>query len=139
MRDTDTHRPVGPNSLKKQTEYKYLKPAVPSAAGDTVSILILDPTAAPLLFFPSLFLQLACAASANGASALPSRPTQDCRELYSLSTCTHTLAFLANTQSSSTRLKGGCSLSLLLKFSNKKKKKTQLNCFASKQLINVCG
>lgn len=39
---TDTHWPVGPNSLKKQTEYKNLKPAVPSAAGDTVSILILD-------------------------------------------------------------------------------------------------
>lgn len=93
VRDTDTHRPVGPNSLKKQTEYKYLKPALPSAAGDTVSILILDPTAAPLLFFPSLFLQLGCAASANGASALPSRPTQDCRELYSLSTCTHTCIF----------------------------------------------
>lgn len=39
-----THRPVGPKSLKKQTEYKYLKPALPSTAADTVSVLIPAPS-----------------------------------------------------------------------------------------------
>lgn len=47
-----THRPVGPNSLKKQTEYKYLKPALPSAAADTASVLILTLTTASLFSSP---------------------------------------------------------------------------------------
>ena len=85
----DTYRPVGPNNLKKQTEYKYLKPALPSAAADTVSVLILTPTIASLSLTLSPCLQHDWAATANSTSALHSHPTQDCRELCTSSASTH--------------------------------------------------
>lgn len=74
-RKADTHRPVGPKSLKKQTEYKYLKPALASTVAEAFSVLILTPSAAAAAAYqlsspPSSAARLCC----NGTSAPLSHP-----------------------------------------------------------------
>lgn len=67
----DTHRPVGPKSLKKQTEYKYLKPALLRAAAETVSVLILTLTSASFSL-PSSAARLCCNCKQHKCTVLPS-------------------------------------------------------------------
>lgn len=99
-RRADTHKTAGPNNLKMQTEYKYLKPVLPNAAADTVSVLILTPTIASLSPTLSPCLRNVCAAIANSTSAQHSHPTQNCRELYTSWAYTHIYTRLQNRASS---------------------------------------
>lgn len=94
-------------------------PALPSDAADTVSVLILTPTIASLLFTLSPRLLHVCAATANSTSALHSHPTQDCRELCtSRQLHTHTHAKRASSQPHSGRMLPSC-FDLALSLSDK--------------------